>query len=106
MRMLDKYVEDEVKLCLQEGVVDSDQAVFTQIFLKYHELFDLHFGDWGQLFTNYFGYTENKPYINYMFQQTDDHGKKEILKWLSKHREEQNITNQSVDSPPQIIFKS
>lgn len=53
LRLLNHYMEEEVQECLRKKVVESDQALLSIIFLKHPELFELYYGDWADLITNY-----------------------------------------------------
>lgn len=48
------YMDVEVKLCIENKVVACDQCLFTQIYLKYKDMFSLHYGDWGDVINSYY----------------------------------------------------
>lgn len=62
-QILDAYLDKEIQKCLKKKVVDSDQSLLTVIFLKHPELFQLYYGDHGQLITNYYQTKENLRFV-------------------------------------------
>lgn len=59
-----KYMfDEEVKYLLNKNLVSSDQTIFTFIYQKYPWLFELSYGDWNEMFTNYYEIKENKKYV-------------------------------------------
>ena len=48
-----KRFDHETNICLSLNVVDSDQTIFSNVYLQAKHIFELYTGDWGQIFTNY-----------------------------------------------------
>jgi protein YibB len=63
MRLFDKYAREEINNALSNNVVDCDQSFFNIVYLKHQEIFKLYYGDWEQIFTNYFQTTENTGFV-------------------------------------------
>ena len=55
--------DEEVKNLLDEKLVSSEQTIFTFIYRKYPWLFELSYGNWNEIFTNYYEIRENKNYV-------------------------------------------
>lgn len=108
MLLLETHVKTEVDRCLSQKVVDSDQAVFTQIYLQHPQLFDLHYGDWAQLLTNYYGLTENEGYVNQILHMCLDvtHNKSgvdAISQWLARSHSSSTITVEMMLSDQTLV---
>ncbi len=68
--LFDKYLEEDILEAFNKNVVDCDQSFFSNVYVKHSELFELYFGDWAQLITNYYECNENTEYIHYLLQKT------------------------------------
>lgn len=53
----------EIDTIMDKGLVGSDQSFFTLIVSKYPWLFELSYGNWEDIFTNYYEVKNNKHYI-------------------------------------------
>ena len=51
--LFDSYQDEEICDCLDMKVVDCEQSIHAVIYLKYPELFELYYGDWKDLISNY-----------------------------------------------------
>jgi protein YibB len=68
---------------LNNNVIDCDQNFFSNVYVKNPNMFNLYFGDWSELITNYYELIDNRFYIEYMLKTTtDDLGKSLITKFL------------------------
>lgn len=47
------YQNDIIKEALSLNVVDCEQSLYAVIYLKYPELFELYYGDWNDIISNY-----------------------------------------------------
>jgi len=45
--------ENEMDLCLDLGVVDCDQTMYSNVYLQYPALFELYYGDWTDIIHKY-----------------------------------------------------
>lgn len=48
-----EYFDKEVINCFEKKLVDCEQSLYSIIYLKHPELFELYFGDWLDLITKY-----------------------------------------------------
>lgn len=63
LKLLKLIFDSEIKICMNEEAVSTDQSIFTLIYLKYPELFNISYGNWEDIFTNYYKVTTNKNYV-------------------------------------------
>ncbi len=54
LELLNTYILQEVEECLRLRTIDCDQSLFNVIYLKNPNMFELYFGDWSELITNYY----------------------------------------------------
>jgi len=68
---------------LNNNIIDCDQNFFSNVYIKNPDMFDLYFGDWSELITNYYELIDNRFYIEYMMKTTNEElGKNIISKFL------------------------
>jgi protein YibB len=62
---------EEIEYALSKNVVDCDQSFFAIAYLKHPDLFELYYGDWGQLVMNYYKTVENVQWLSWMINSYD-----------------------------------
>jgi len=87
MLKFDQLLEADILDAFAQGVVDCDQSFFSNVYLKNPDIFVLHFGDWPELIKNYYGLTQNRFQVEYMYWSCDSElGKSLIGKFLNPSR--------------------
>lgn len=67
--LLHDYMKVEIENCIENNVIESDQALFNIVYLKHSHLFRLWFGNWNELIYNY---CKSKRNLNYVYSLLND----------------------------------
>lgn len=46
-------VDKEIETCMDLGVVDCDQTMFSNVYLQKKDIFEIYYGEWRDVFTKY-----------------------------------------------------
>ena len=83
-----ELLHTDILNALNNNVIDCDQNFFSNVYIKNPHMFDLYFGDWSELITNYYKLIDNRFYIEYMLKTTtDDLGKSLITNFLQTNNQ-------------------
>lgn len=52
-KLFEEHIDNEIKICLQKKIVDCEQSIYTVIYLKHPEIFNIYHGDWSDIVNNY-----------------------------------------------------
>lgn len=88
-KIFQQYLDEEIRYCLSQNAVDNDQSLFCLVFLKHPELFELYYGYWGELISNYYEITKNLAAVMHIAFTAKEEGRldiyEDILKRITKY---------------------